>query len=46
MIYNAYINTYSIYLNPIWSGAAQFKLNDLYVLQNRALKQILNVKLN
>jgi hypothetical protein len=43
MIYYAYIHSHIIYLNPIWSGSAHYKLNELYVLQKRALKYVMNV---
>lgn len=43
LIYYAFIYSQLIYLNPIWSGCTQTKLNQLYVLQKRALKQVMNV---
>ncbi len=42
-IYYSYIYSHIIYLNPIWSGCSQYKLDQLYVLQKRALKYVLNV---
>ncbi len=38
MIYYSYIHSHIIYLNPIWSGASNQKLNELFILQKRASK--------
>lgn len=43
LIYYSYIYSQIIYLNPIWSGCTQNKLDQLYVLQKRALKYVMNV---
>ena len=43
MIYYSYIYSHIIYLSPIWSGCTKYKLDQLYVLQKRALKYVLNV---
>lgn len=43
LIYYSYVYSQIIYLNPIWSGCAQYKLDQLYVLQKRSLKYIMNV---
>lgn len=42
-IYYAHIHSHIIYVNPIWSSVAEYKLKDLQVLQNKALKAIYNL---
>lgn len=37
-IYNAYILSHLLYMNPIWSNAANFKIKELEVIQNKAVK--------
>lgn len=43
LIYYSYVYSHIIYLNPIWSGCTKYKLDQLYVLQKRALKYVTNV---
>lgn len=43
LIYDAYIMSRFVHLNPIWSGCARFKILELIILQKRALKFILQV---
>lgn len=43
LIYYAYIHSQIIYLNPVWSGCSKFKLNQLFVLQKRAIKYVMGV---
>lgn len=43
LIYNAYILPYLNYVSPIWSGCAKYKIDELVVLQKKAIKYILNV---
>lgn len=43
MIYFAYIHSVLIYMCPIWCRAPNFKVNELQRLQNKAIKQILNL---
>lgn len=43
MIYNSYILSQILYLNCIWSGCAMYRLNELFILQKRALKHIHNL---
>lgn len=43
MIYDSYIHSHLLYLNPIWGGCSSTKLNELFVLQKRAIKNIMNV---
>lgn len=42
-LYYAYINSHIIYLNPLWSSAPKFKLDQLQTLQNKAVKQVYNL---
>lgn len=42
-IYYAHIHSHIIYVNPIWSSVAEYKLKDLQVLQNKAMKAIYNL---
>ena len=39
-IYYAYIHSHLIYLNPIWSASPAYKIKELQVLQNKAVKQV------
>lgn len=39
-IYYAHIHSHIIYLNSIWSGAPEYKLKELQILQNKAIKII------
>lgn len=39
-IYHSYINAHLIYLNPIWGGASDYKLKELFILQKKAIKYI------
>lgn len=39
-IYYSYIHNHFVYLNPIWSGAAKYKINELFILQKRAVKYV------
>jgi hypothetical protein len=39
-IYYAYIHSNLNYLNAIWSAAPEFKINELQILQNKAMKTI------
>lgn len=39
-IYYAFIHSHLIYLNPIWNAAPQYKLNELQIMQNKAMKLI------
>ena len=38
MIYNAFIQSRLVYLNPIWSGSPKNKLLEIEILQKRVLK--------
>lgn len=40
IVYNAFILTHLTYLNPVWGGCAEFRRNELEVLQKRTLKHI------
>ena len=42
-LYYSYIHSHLIYLIQIWGSASQYLLNDLQVLQNKALKAIRNL---
>lgn len=42
-IYFAYIHSHVIYVNPIWSSVADYKLQELQVLQNKAMKAVYNL---
>ena len=37
-IYNAHFLSHISYLNPIWSNASRYKLNEIKVLQNKMIK--------
>lgn len=37
-VYNAHILSHFNYLSPIWSNTTNTKLNELYILQNKAIK--------
>jgi Reverse transcriptase (RNA-dependent DNA polymerase) len=41
-IYNAFILSRIIYLNPIWSCASRRKINELRIVQNKIIKSITN----
>lgn len=43
LLYNSYVISQITYLNSIWSNAPQYKLNELFLIQKRAVKSILNV---
>lgn len=40
LMYNAYVLPKLQYLNPIWNGAAQFRMKELQIIQNRVVKSI------
>lgn len=39
-IYHAYFMSHIRYMNPLWSNAARFKINELQRIQNRMIKTI------
>lgn len=39
-LYNAYVQSHLLYMLPIYSDCAQFKLNELQTLQNRCIKAL------
>lgn len=39
-IYYAYIHSHLNYINSIWSAAPEYKLKELQILQNKAMKQV------
>jgi hypothetical protein len=42
LLYFAYIHSHFIYLNPIWNKACLYKLKELQVCQNKAMRNIFN----
>lgn len=44
-MYHAYIQSHIVYLNTIWSGAPEYKLKVLQIIQNKAIKAIYNKKM-
>lgn len=45
LIYNSYIHSQLLYLNPIWSASPKCNMDELFILQKRAIKYILNVNI-
>jgi hypothetical protein len=45
-IYNAFILSRIIYLNPIWSCASRRKINELIIVQNKIIKSITNPRIS
>lgn len=43
MMYNGYITPKLQYLNPLWNSAADYKLRELETIQNKIVKNILNL---
>lgn len=43
LIYYSYIHSHLTYLNVIWSHTSKANMKDLFVLQKRAIKNIINV---
>lgn len=43
LMYNSYFLPKLQYLNPIWNNAAEFRLKDLQIIQNRVVKSILSL---
>ena len=42
-VYFAHIFSHLIYLNPLWSSVQEYRMNELKVLQNKAIKSILRL---
>ena len=43
LIFNSYVHSRLLYLNPIWSGAPQCRMDELEIIRKRALKFIKGV---
>lgn len=43
-LYNAYVQSHLLYMLPIYSDCAQFKLDELQILQNRCIKALFRLE--
>lgn len=42
-LYFAFVHSYLVYLNPIWSCAPEYKLKEIQILQNKSIKSLHNL---
>lgn len=42
-LYFAFVHSYLVYLNPIWSCAPEYKLKEIQILQNKSIKALHNL---